>query len=650
MTPHERGTIDEIRQVFSSVSGGYMINLSDISSSLSRLEDHGRIVRDSANSATYELSQKSRREMAEVLQQAEQRFQSVVAVLFKNAGGEASAYEEPFLKALCNIFSQLGEESVRLIKGDIKSDEFLKSPSITLALKLIEKDFPSIDPVVFGNAVMTFFQINDPDFDEIKWNMTQNYFVAKALGLDPSGALLSKEVFEDAVFYLDTNVLIVALESKSRYHRSFLTFAKACKQLGVTFKVCQISLDELNRVLAYQRDLIIKVMDQIPEQTAGRVRSVFYEIYLERKKAGETVEIDDLFSSFSSPMKDLEESFGAELDDDIWFDNNKEERATQSFANDLGRRYLNLRLRTKSQRATLHDALLLLWIQKTRQETPASNVLLVTADTSLPGCVPRNSLCSSLAITSDALLQWISPLIAAEETGGNFAEVFSEMIKYRLLPQDRFFALEDFLIFHEMHMSCRELPAQDVEECIRYIKTHAYTLDPSRPSDREKLAYEVSKFFADPGRKYLQEIARLEQEKTTMRDDFESRIGEAQRQINDLEQEHKSQLGKRDTAISELKSNFDDFRRATGEDSIRRSAYLRVGFTFLVFLMLEGLTLSVASQYGEGKNLFQRLLNAWAILGVAVPAVTIIVGWFLIGKERLKSLGWPFERLFKQDK
>jgi hypothetical protein len=52
------------------------------------------------------------------------------------------------------------------------------------------------------------------------------------------------------------------------------------------------------------------------------------------------------------------------------------------------------------------------------------------------------------------------------------------MIKYRLLPQERIFNLEDFLIFHEMHMSCKELPAEDVEECIRYIKVNAPMLAP----------------------------------------------------------------------------------------------------------------------------------------------------------------------------
>lgn len=601
-------SLQEIQDIFSSETGGYAISSNDMEDSLQRLVRKQRAAPEPRGKRKlYRLSEDARRELGEIQRRAEVCFSSVVNRLFKNAKEGPSVYNSPFLKFLCIIFSKLGEECVRVIKGDIKKDDFLSFPFVSSALEEVEKGFNSIDHSLFRKAVTSFFQDSDPEYDAIKWNMAQSYYIAKALGLDPSGVLLSTEVFGHAVFYLDTNIIIEALEPKDRYHKSFLAFNKACKQLGIILKVCQISLDELLNWLTYQRHLIEKVTEQIPSETASKMRSIFYEIYCEKKMSDEAVNIDELFTSFSSPMDDLKALFEVQLEDDIWFDEAKNKTETIKFAEDLRSKYSVMRGRPKRRGAAFRDAILLLWLQKLRGEN-GGNIWLITTDTSLPGSVPPNASSESLAITLDALLQWISPIATPEGEEGSFAAIFAEMIKYRLLPQERIFDLEDFLIFHEMHVSCKELPAEDVEECIRYIKVNAPTLDPSDPADREKLAYKVSKFFADPGRKYKQEIAKLEAENIKIKEEYE-----------------RIQKG-----------------------SLKRSARLRVGFTTIVFLLLEGLAIFLASQYGKVPNLFQKVSNSWDFLVVGF-VLTIAMGWFIVGKKRLEALGWPFTKIFKHE-
>jgi hypothetical protein len=223
------------------------------------------------------------------------------------------------------------------------------------------------------------------------------------------------------------------------------------------------------------------------------------------------------------------------------------------------------------------------------------------------------------------------------------------MIKYRLLPQDRIFDLEDFLIFHEMHMSCKELPAEDVEECIRYIKANIPMLDPLVPADREKLTYEVSKFFADPGRKYKKEIARLETERKEAEQEYERRLGEASTQIEKLSMQYEEELKNQKEKTRELERKFADYEQKTQKESIKRSAKFRVAVIIIVFLILECLVGYLAGRYGEGENLFQKILKSWPFLCVMVPA-TILTGWFFIGKERLEALGWPFTKVFRHGK
>jgi len=635
-TIDEKGlSIEEIVEIFSSESGGYAIRSSDVENSCKRLLSKQRIVQQQKRGLElYRLTEKALNELIVTQRQTKDRFNSVVNRLFKNVKEGAYAFRDPFLRLLYIIFSQLAEEYVRVIKGDIKGDEFLSFPFVSSALKKVKKEFDSIDGFLFESATLSFFRDSDPEYDAIKWNMAQNYYIAKALGLGPGGVLLSEEVFGHAVFYLDTNIIVSALEPKHKHHKGFLAFNKACKQLGITLKVCQISLDELRIWLVYQRELMEKVIDQIPDETASEISSVFYEIYSEKKRACEAVSVDEIFTSFGSPMDDLKHLFEVELVDDKWFDKAKNESETIRFAKTLQSKYLTMHGRSKMWGSALHDALSILWVKKFREET-GDNIWVITADTSLPGSLPPNGSSTSLAITLDATLQWISTMIVREDAVADFPAMFAEMLKYRVLPQDRIFDLEDFLIFHEMHMSCKELPAEDVENCIRYIKVNAPMLDPSNPADREKLAYEVSKFFADPGRKYKQEVSRLESENIKIKQESEKRLGDASKSIEELKKQNEKDLKERDRKIEELE-----------KESLKRSAKFRVVLTIIIFLMLEGLVVLFASKYSEGKNLFQKVSNSWQLFGLPT-GLAIMIGWFFIGKEKIKVLGEPFIKLFK---
>jgi hypothetical protein len=356
--------------------------------------------------------------------------------------------------------------------------------------------------------------------------------------------------------------------------------------------------------------------------------------------SGQAVNIDEVFTSFHSPMDNLKSLFEVQSEDDIWFDQAKGKKEIKKFAKILKDKYTSTRGRAKRDQAALHDAILLFWLKKQREEK-GSNIWLITTDTTLPGSLPPNTSSKSLAITLDALLQWISPIVVPEGEEDSFTAIFSEMIKYRVLPQEKIFTLEDFLIFHEMHLSCKELPAEDVEECIRYIKVNAPTLDPLNPADRETLFYEVSKFFTSPGRKYKTEIERLESENIKIKQEFEKKIEE-------LKERYEKDLKERDRKIEELIREFSEYKEKTEEVSLKRSAWRRVLLTTLVFLLVEGLVIFLANQYGEGPNLYQKISHSWYFLVVGA-GLTTLIGWFIIGKRRLQALGWPFTKIFKQE-
>lgn len=597
----------------------------DMQKSLERLVEANRmIVSGEPGQERYRLSEQALQELWEIQRSAEGRFARVVDRLFRNAEEGPSVYTTPFLECLCIIFSRLGETYVRLIKGEVGLDELLGSPSVLRALREVRARYPSINQSLFEAAVFSFFQDSDPDYDAIKWNMAQNYYVAKALGLDPSGYLLSKEVFGNAVFHLDTNVIIHALEPKARHHRSFEALSRACRQLQIEVSVCQISVDELRGVVEDRRELVAKVADQIPADTAPKIRGLFFQLYREQLASTETVDFDTLFASFDHPIEDLAELYGVELIDDPWFIEAEDQPETEKFVQQIKLEYRDRRGRPKGNRPALHDALLMRWIQLEREQT-TRNTWLVTLDTSLPSLLPQeeDTRVRPLAITLDALLQWISPIAIHGDIEDEIAAIFSEAVKYELLPQERFFDLRDFLVFAEMEWSCKELPAEDVEECIRYLRINAPNLDPSNPADREKLAHEISKFFADPSRKYKQEVQRLEAE-------MAGREEEYKRKLEKLEKERIEQEKKR------------------RKEALRKSARIRMSVVILLFLALEAVAVYFAWQYGEGTNFFQKVKSLWELPSIAF-VISVVLSWFILGKERIRALGWPFTKLLKDE-
>lgn len=641
----------DLQRVLSIDAGGYRLHQGDMRRSLDRLVQRRRVrVERQGNQDLYQLSNSVRQETRRLRDQAETQIKTVVSRLFSNATHDTRLYEEPFLKLLSLVFSSLGEECAKLIKGELPPEQISGIPLFTTAINQVKREFQHIDHGQLTRGVIEFFETTDPLYDAIKWHMSQNYYIAKAVGLDPSGDILSIEVFQKATFWLDTNTIIAALEPVHRHHGTFRVFARACKRLNIQIQVCQISLDELERWLDWEQKLISNTIDQIPKELSTKIQSLFYERYCELVEQGKRADLSDLFESFKSPMSDLKSLCECEIElvDDPWFRKERDSGETKEFAAALRERSSEIG-RGKSRTAAVHDAQLLRWVEKVRGHGD-QKAWAITFDTVLPRSIPPGSNSGALAIGLGALLQWFAPLVLLDQS--DFSTAFAEMIKYRVLPQDRFFQLEDFLIFHEMHMSCKELPAADVEGCIRYIKSNAGNLDPTVPEDREKLAYEVSRFFTDPGRRYKQEIGRLEGEKKDLQEDYDQKLSEAAKQSADqvaaLRLKHEEDIAMRDVALDEFRERLAASEDKHRSDAARRRAWVGLGLTIGLCVILEAVVIYYAVEMGKGSNVFQKIVNAWQLILIGVGA-GLGAGWFIIGKKGLELLGWPFKKVFKSE-
>ena len=610
--------------------GAPAIRQLDMRKSLRRLAAAGRVVVTEVNGdQLYHLSQTAREELWGIEEQTEKRFDRIVARLFRSAG-DPTRYVTPFLECLCVIFSRLAETYVRLIKGDSSVPQILDSAVVARIVDETLAAHGELDRQIFHLAVVKFLEERDPEWDLVKWNLAQNYYIAKVLGLDSGGYLLSREILGNATLYLDTNVVIEAIEPRASKHKSFRALASVCQSLGIKLRVCHISVIELRRVIEYYLDVLPRVHLQIPDETAPKIRSVFYQLFRERRLTDETLDLNELFASFLEPAPCLESLYGVEVLDDAWFVRAESEQETRGLVDQLR---APRRRKPKSPRAAQHDALLLRWVEKERRESGA-NVWLVTLDASLSRSMISGPPGRPVAVTLDALLQWLSPIAVEYDSEDQFAAIFSDAVRNLLLPHDNFFELGDFLMLSELDLSCRELPAPDVEGCLLHLRTRLPELDISNPVHRERLSHEVSKFFADPGRKFRGELVRQEAERQR------------------ISTQHRAELTDRDVAIRKRDARIKSLERANAQleeraraDALRGSAIWRLVCLSLGLVVYEACLLYNGMNEVSLTAALSVLVGRWPLVVVG-PGLMVVAGWFLLGKDGIDALGWGFRRIF----
>lgn len=344
-------------------------------------------------------------------------------------------------------------------------------------------------------------------------------------------------------------------------------------------------------------------------------------------------------------MRKLAEWYDAALETDNWFDGARSDPEVEEFARLLQQRSNVVRGKSKKWNAAVHDAIALLWVERMRAENKAG-AWLITTDRSLPRAIPRTSEHSSLALTTDALLQWVSPLAGTQQDEQGFGAGFAQMMRERLLPRDRFFTLHDFLIFHELNISTKDLPTEDVESALLYIKGQGASLDPSNPSDREKLAHGVSRFLVDPGRKYKQDLAESERERIESQAAHIEQLREEREQREAVQAALEVAQKKHGEDVQTLKASIAAVEERAAKDRLASDARWRIAVSVVTVLAIEMVVLYLTSHFAEGDNLFQKVLGALPFF-LAVLGLLPIFGLVYIGKDRLIALGGPFPRLFK---
>lgn len=590
----------------------------------------------------YKLSEKFENELKFNQKEITMRYKRIIKSIFGNHA-DIDIYLQPFVYFLSKIFSKMSEDFVRQLKEETGDIDFINKNYYYLKLNETIKNYRNIDKDVFKHGINKFFSYRDPDYDYVKWVMAQNYYLLKGLGLDPTGYILSEDKFRKGTFYVDTNILVAIVFNKHYNHISAEYVLSSIEKLEGKTKIAHITVEEFKSWLNYQLCLLEKTEDRIPKILEEKVKNLVYSEFKyflkESNYSEDNITNFDEFNKFI--LKKFEETINRfEIVDNVWFDEQKDKKETKILSNILKKKHSEISENNKSNSAAIHDAILLRWIDMERKEIDKEKLWIITLDHSLPYSLHEKG--KSLSITLDSFFQWISPFIDIPSV----EQAFSDLIRNRFFPQGKVLDLKDFLVFYELDIKSKDLPSEDIEESIVYFKNIFDEPDFNNPKSLMKISYNMARFFADPSRKYLQEIKKAHEEKDKMKQEYDEKLGKLNGDIRTLNNQYQSKLKEKDRELLEFKQILKKEEEEKYFNKLKDSAKKRLLIVIVLVLIVEVIILFLIMKCGIGYNIFQKITNNWVWLSSGIP-ILLILGWFIIGKERLRALGWPFNKIFK---
>lgn len=631
--------------------GPRVLNQADVLAGLERLLKGGCVVQSThPTKPVYSLTVEALKNVEHLQREGQQRLAAAANRIFEPSAGESRSYEHAFLAVLSYVFSRMGSAYVAIMSGrSPNGGKLQKLLPEAIAAGLKGRPVPNKD--AFSRGIGRFFDEADPCFDSLKWCLAQNHYVLRALGVDPGARLLSADLLRGATLYLDTNVLIAGLVPGNRHHEGLLEIIRACKALNVDIKIAHITAQEFQRAVAAHATVLRKVYDRIPFETMPKVHCFLVQGYDTEKATMPDLSINDYLDRFSDPVSLLRKAFDVEIEDDGWFDTQEDAQPTVDLAKKISDTFETMRNRPKTKTAATHDALLLRWVQQRQTET-GTNTRAVTLDLTLVAHDRAQTVSQSYAITLDALLQWTAPHCKEECDEHHLAAVYASALRQQLLPSGVFFEARDFLVFADMEIETRNLPAEDVEACIRDIHKLGPSLNPGKSEDREKIAHQVQRHFADPGTKFRKELTDLDQKNRSLTASLDRETESrqlAETQIKDLEIDTErlvnvnKTLGKaivtgqkeREAIATELTEFKEQMRRS----QLLRSITVRCIILGTLLLLAWWLIGKAAITLGEGKTAFQKLTASWSWFSLPL-AITIVLFPIVMGRERMKFIRW----------
>ncbi len=520
---------------------------------------------------------------------------------------------------ISQCFARFGQKIAKVVTGETEHDELIETLNIKSAFEAAIKNV-SLSPDAkesLETRCIRFLRSTEPEDEKLKFRLTQGYYIAQLLGMDSARFNpISKEAFQGAIFYIDTNVLLDRIFIGPAT-ASFDEVIKLASRLGIELRVTRVTIDETRWVGTSRLEDLREVIEKVPRELAQRTRDKVLLSYLKAKRINSNLTPDDFLQSFEQ-IPEILEKLGIVLD----------ERDPNSIVGkkDISRESQIIRKAAettrgygKSDLVTLHDVCHFLLVMEERskgnkawflsRDRTLTQAAVLLAKGDLPFCFPLVGL-----------LQSISPFLESGNEENSLFNLFSAVLEQDVpgFPREKLFDLHELRLIGEFHEDVLSTPPDQLILAFDFIKSNVLDGNPYEQADHTKVALSLKKFLssnADEKQKALQAEAQrlrdLATEERTKREIAENKNQEA------------------NEGLIDLRGKFEEAEKRKSE-LIKSEAMWRTCVMFLGALVAVGLwvfDLEIGNSLGTNSEwlLFSlRLFGSLILVGTAIPTALLL--------------------------
>ena len=605
----------------------------------------------------YYLTDTGRKDTDEAAESAVQLFEPVLTRMLQDTSALCNEHDGAHVcrTFVSECFARFGQQIAKSVTGELTKDKLVDAVDVQGAFQA------AISSVSLSNEAIQslearcirFLRSTERDDEELKFRLTQGYYVAQLLGLNTyEFNPIADDAFREAVFYIDTNVLVGKLLS-DEFARLFDELVRICKALGVDLRVSRATINETRWVAAGRLEGLEKVLATVPRELVKRTRDQFLDAFLEARRDSPEMTAEQFLARFDE-IPSLLAELGIEL-----YDSTAEEiigdRDVDRECEAINQAALKTRGGGKSDAVCLHDVCHYLLIQDERKRgrqawflTRDRTLIQATADlggSQLPFCF--------LLV---GFLQSVSPFLEASAAQHSLVGLFSAVLAGEIedLSGESLFDLSELKVISELHTDVLSTPVEQLVPAFDYVKNNVFGGKSYQREDHTKVALELKKFLTssmEEKQRVLQaealrqkNVAAAEREKREL---AEQEAKDKQAQVSRLEEEVAEALRQKNVATAEREKRELAEQKAEIQKARRqqvREGRLRASLAVLGALLTAGIwafdselvaTILRVLNLGSGFDVLLRsgvrLVGAAVLVGSFSPAVYLLKQTYRMG-------------------
>ena len=498
-----------------------VIRIETIQETLARLKNQGKVEHTRLRKKyAYYLTEGGNEEFKQIIENAESLLTNVLKEHLKDTeyllSSEVAA--DVFIRFIFESFARFGQIIAKNVTGLLKSEDLINSMDTEDAFKAAIQNKDLSDEAIqsLKARCSEFLKSSDPNDEKLKFQLTQGFYFTQLLGIEEERFNpLTDLAFSDAIFYLDTNVLLIGLLQTEKNIDIFDEIIRITQRIGIELRVSKATIDEAHCVAIEHMEHINKFFDVLPDELMQRTEDDFLVAFLKAREKDESITPEEFIEPFYRLSEILQEKWNIIIDYRTAVEI-IDGRDFSHAANVINREAEEGRGWGKSEVVLEHDVCHYALIIDERCKD--KKIWFLSKDNTLSKAATKLAgKDQPFSFSMIGFLHSISPFVTTAKEEDSFVDIFSTIFTKQLITSGPLFKTSELALLAEFHEDVLATPTDKLIMALDYIKSHTLKGRRYNQSDIPRVSLELKTFLSsskDEQVKALEdERARLEAEK-----------------------------------------------------------------------------------------------------------------------------------------